>query len=107
MKTTSDRSERLRELLRGAHQARENLVVDAQWTRQTLRRIRDLAASERPLSTAGLWEPFFWRWFAAGGVATAVMGLLLFNFQFVPDADLWSFLIYENETMNMMQAFLY
>jgi len=107
MKTTSDRSDKLRNLLRGAHHARENLAVDDQWTRQTLRRIRHLATSERPLSTAGLWEPLFWRWFAAGGVATAVMALLLVNFQFVPDADLWSFLLYENETMNMMQAFLY
>lgn len=107
MKTTSDRSEKLRDLLRGVHHARENLVVDGQWTRQTLGRIRHLAASEGPLSAAGLWEPFFWRWFAAGGVATAVMALLLFNFQFVPDADLWSFLLYENETMNMLQAFLY
>jgi len=107
MKTTSDRSEKLRDLLRGAHHARENLVVDDQWTRQTLRRIRHLAASERPFSTAGLWEPFFWRWFAAGGVATAVMAWLLLNFQFISDADLWSFLIYENEITNMMQAFLY
>jgi fumarate reductase subunit D len=54
-----------------------------------------------------LWEPFFWHWFTAGGVATAVMALLLLNFQFVPDADLWSFLIYENEIVNIMQAYLY
>lgn len=107
MKTTSERSERLRGLLRGAHHERENLAIDDQWRQQTLRRIRHLAASERPLSTPGLWEPFFWRWFAAGGVVTAVMAILLLNFQFIPDGDLWSFLVYENETMNMMQAFLY
>jgi len=107
MKTKSDRSERLRELLRGVHQARENLVVDAQWTHRTLRRVRHLAASEDSVSTAWLWEPFFWRWFAAGGVATAVMAFLLLNFQFIPDADLWSFLIYENEIINIMQAYLY
>jgi len=107
MKITSDRSEKLRDLLRGVHHAREDLAIDAQWTRQTLRRVRHLAAAERSLSTVGLWEPFFWHWFAAGGVATAVMALLLINFQFVPDADLWSFLLYENETMNMLQAFLY
>lgn len=107
MKTTSGRSEKLRDLLRGAHRARENQVVDEQWSQQTLRRIRHLAATAYPVSKAGLGEPFFWRWFAAGGVATATMVVLLLNFQFIPDADLWSFLVYENETMNMMQAFLY
>jgi len=89
------------------HQARENLAIDDRWTHQTLRRVRHLAASGRPLSAAGLWEPFFWRWFAAGGLATAVMAVLLLNFQFIPDADLWSFLIYENEIINIMQAYLY
>jgi hypothetical protein len=107
MKTKSTRSERLQDLLRGAHHERENLVIEGQWAQQTLRRIRHLAATEHAASTVWFWEPFFWRWFAAGGVATAVMMLLLLNFQFVPDADIWSFLLYENETMNMMQAFLY
>ena len=107
MKTTSDRSEKLRELLRRVHHTRENLAIDDQWTHQTLRRVRNLAASKDPVSTAWLWEPFFWRWFTAGGVATAVMALLLLNFQFIPDADLWSFLIYENEIINIMQAYLY
>jgi protein tyrosine/serine phosphatase len=107
MKTKFGRSEKLRHLLRATHQAREHPVSNGQWTRQAMRRIRYLAASEAPVSTAWLWEPFFWRWFTAGGVATAVMALVLLNFQFVPDADLWSFLIYENETMNMMQAYLY
>ena len=107
MKTKSTRSEKLRDLLRGAHHERENLVIEGQWTQQAMRRIRHLAASKSPVSTAWLWEPFFWRWFAAGGVATAVMALLLLNFQFIPDGDLWSFLIYENEIINMMQAYLY
>ena len=107
MKSTSDRSEKLQDLLRGVHRARENQVVDEQWTRQTMRQIRHLAATEQSVSRAGGGESFFWRWFAAGGVATATLIVLLFNFQFLPDADLWSFLVYENETMNMMQAFLY
>ena len=107
MKTKLSRSEKLRHLLRVAHHAREHPVSDGQWTRQAMCRIRHLAASEDPLSRAWLWEPYFWRWFTAGGVATAVMALLLLNFQFVPDADLWSFLIYENEIVNIMQAYLY
>jgi len=107
MKRTSDRSDKLQDLLREAHHARENQAVDEQWARQTMHQIRHLAATEQPLSRAGLGESFFWRWFAAGGVATATMIVLLLNFQFIPDADLWSFLVYENETMNMMQAFLY
>jgi len=107
MKTNQSRSERLRQLLCATHYAREHPISDGQWTRQAMRRIRHLAASEDPLSTTWLWEPYFWRWFTAGGVATAVMALLLLNFQFVPDADLWSFLIYENEIVNIMQAYLY
>jgi hypothetical protein len=107
MKTNSSRAEKLRQLLRATHHAREHPVSDGQWTRQAMRRIRHLAVSEDAVSTAWLWEPFFWRWFTAGGVATAVMALMLFNFQFVPDADLWSFLIYENEIVNIMQAYLY
>ncbi len=107
MKTKFGQSEKLRHLLRAAHHAREHPVSDGQWTQQAMRRIRHLAATEGPVYTAWLWEPFFWRWFTAGGVATAVMALLLLNFQFVPDADLWSFLIYENEIINTMQAYLY
>ena len=107
MKIKSTRSEKLRDLLRGVHHARENLVVEGQWAQQTLRRIRHLAATGHSTSTIWYWEPFFWRWFAAGGVATVVMALLLLNFQFIPDADLWSFLTYENEIVNMMQVYLY
>jgi hypothetical protein len=107
MKTNSSRSEKLRQLLRATHQSREHPISDGQWARQTMRRIRHLAATEGPASTAWLWEPYFWRWFTAGGVATAVMAVMLLNFQFVPDADLWSFLIYENEIVNIMQAYLY
>jgi len=105
MKTKADRSERLRDLLRATHRARENPVIDARWGVQTMRRIRQQAAAERP--TAGFEETFFWRWFAAGGVAAAVLMVVVLNFQFIPDADLWSILLYENETLSMMQAFLY
>ena len=107
MKSTSDRSEKLQDLLRGVHRAREHQVVDDKWTRQTMRQIRHLTATGHPVSKAGPAESYFWRWFTAGGLATATLIVLLFNFQFLPDADLWSFLVYENETMNMMQAFLY
>lgn len=107
MKSTSEQSERLRSLLRETHYARESRPDNPLWARQTLQRIRELAASGRTRSAYDFWEPYFWRWFTAGGVATAVMTLLLLNFQFVPDADLWSFLVYENETMNMFQALLY
>jgi|GEM_PF-2139060 len=107
MKSTSKQSERLRRLLQETHHARENLTGDNLWARQTMRRIHHLAVSGRTSSAVDFLEPYFWRWFTAGGVATAVMALLLLNFQFVPDADLWSFLIYENETMNMLQALLY
>jgi hypothetical protein len=72
-----------------------------------MRQIRHLAATEHPVSRADWGESYFWRWYTAGGLATATLIVLLFNFQFLPDADLWSFLVYENETMNMMQAFLY
>jgi hypothetical protein len=40
-------------------------------------------------------------------LATAVMVVVLLNFQFVPDVDIWSFLLYENDSMTMLQAFLY
>lgn len=107
MKTKPDRSEKLRHLLRAAHHARENTAVDEQWARQALRRIRHLAASESPSVSVNPWDSFSWRWFAAGGMATAIMALMLLNYQFVPDADLWSFLVYEDETMSMIQALLY
>ena len=107
MKTTSGRSEKLRDLLRGAHHARENQAVDEQWTRQTMRRIRHLAATERPVSTAGLWGSVFLALVCGRRGGDRHMLALLLNFQFIPDGDLWSFLVYENETMNMMQAFLY
>jgi hypothetical protein len=106
MKTKVDRSEKLRALLRAAHHAREDLAIDAQWGEQTMRRIRYLAAG-RSTTAAGPGDALFWRWFAVGGVATAVMAVVVLNFQFIPDVDLWSFLLYENETMTMLQAFLY
>jgi hypothetical protein len=67
MKTKSTRSEKLRDLLRGAHHERENLVIEGQWTQQAMRRIRHLAASKSPVSTAWLWEPFFWLVCSRGG----------------------------------------
>ena len=107
MTSRINQKEKLRKLLRAAHHARKNRPGDEQWTQQTMRRIRQLAAGDRTGATVDYWELYFWRWFTAGGVATAVMALLLLNFQFVPDADLWSYLVYENETMNMLQALLY
>lgn len=107
MTSAPEQSESLRSLLQETHYARENLPGDALWAQETMRRIRHLAASGRTRSAVDFLEPYFWRWFTAGGVASAVMVLLLLNFQFVPDADLWSFLIYENETLNMFQALLY
>jgi hypothetical protein len=107
MTSKIDQEEKLRRLLRAAHRARDNRSIDDQWTQQTMRRIRQLAASDRRGAVVDFWELYFWRWFTAGGVATVVLALLLINFQFVPDADLWSYLVYENETMNMLQALLY
>jgi hypothetical protein len=106
MKTKVKRSEKLRDLLRVAHHAREDGVVDPQWGERTMRRIRHLAAAGRS-AAADRWDALFWRWFAAGGLATAVMVVVLLNFQFVPDVDIWSFLLYENDSMTMLQAFLY
>lgn len=107
MKSKVDRTEKLRHLLRAAHHGREDLVIDPQWEAQTMCRIRHQAEAGRSMAQAGLGDALFWRWFAVGGAATAVMTVVLLNFQFVPDVDLWSFLLYENETMTMLQAFLY
>ena len=107
MKSKFDRSEKLREILRAAHREREQGEVDGRWQQQTLRRIRHLAATGRPVTAAGLLEDYFWRWFTAGGLVTAILTVALLNFQFIPDVDLWSFLLYENETLTMLQGFLY
>jgi len=106
MKSKFDRSEMLCELLRTAHREREQGAMEGPWQQRTLHRIRHLAAAGRP-TAAGLLEAYFWRWFSAGGVAIAVLTVVLLNFEFIPDADLWSFLLYENETLTMLQGFLY
>ena len=107
MRTKVDRGEKLHTLLRAAHQRHDHLVIDVRWQGETMHRIRHLAAAGRTPSAAGRWDALFWRWFAVGGVATAVMAAVLLHFQFIPDVDLWPFLLYENETMTMLQAFLY
>ena len=106
MKAKVDRKEKLRALLRGAHQRPEDFAVDTRWRERAMARIRRLAAGGTS-TAAALGDALFWRWFAVGGVATAVMAVVLLHFQFIPDVDLWSFLLYENETMTMLQAFLY
>ena len=107
MKPSSTQPERLRRLLRAVHHQREEVTVDDQWTQQTLDRIRRLADDHRPSTAPSYWETYFWRWFAAGGMATAILALMIVNFQWIPDGELWSFLFYENETLSMMQAYLY
>ena len=107
MKSVSGRKEKLRRLLRVVHHARQEVELDDAWTRQTMDQVRQMTDSGRRLSPTVFWERYYWRWMAVGGMATAAMAMVLFNFQFVPDGDLWSFLVYENETLNMLQTFLY
>lgn len=107
MKNKTERSDKLRELLRAAHRERDHCKVDPHWRQRTLGRIRHQAAAGRPMPAERFLETYYWRWFAAGGLASALLTAALLNFQFIPDADMWSFLLYENETLTMLQAFLY
>lgn len=107
MKTRFSRSQALRRLLREAHYERESLPVDDRWVAQTLAGVRRLAAAGGPPAGPEPADAFSWPWLAAGGLATAALALLLIHYPFIPDADLWSFLVYEDESMNMMLAFLY
>ena len=107
MKPSSARSEKLRRLLRIAYRERDQVTVGDQWARQTLDRIHQLTEARRPSTIVSFWELYFWRWFTVGGMATAALVLMILNIQWIPDGALWSFLFYETETLNMMQAYLY
>ena len=66
-------------------------------------RIHLLATKDRELSLGELLERFFWHLAPASGALIVILGVVLLNFDFVADAEVWPLLAFESETYSLMQ----
>lgn len=96
----------LRQILKQAYRTRETNAVPDVDPRALMGRIRRLAASREEASLGALLDRLFWWLAPATGAMIAILAMVVVNFDFIPDADAWSMLCYENEAAAMMQTLL-
>ena len=101
-----DAENRLKQILKQAYRAREMDPVSDVDVRALMGRLRRLAASRADtLSAAGM-DRLFWRLVPAAAALIAILVIVAGNLYVVPDAEVWSMLHYETETVATMQTLL-
>lgn len=98
--------DRLKQILKQAYRAGEMDAVHGVDTQTLMGRIRHLAASREETSPGLALDRLFWRLAPAAGALIAILAMVAINLDFIPDAEVWSMLHYENEAAAMMQILL-
>lgn len=101
-----DAEDRLRHILQQAFRAREMDPVSDVDARVLMGRLRQLAASRAGTLPAAGMDRLFWRLVPAAAALIAILVIVAGNLYLVPDAEVWSMLHYETETVATMQTLL-
>jgi hypothetical protein len=96
--------EQLKQILMQAYRARKMDAVPEVDPRALMGRIRRLTASREENSLGALLDRLFWRYAPVTGAMIAILAVVALNLDFIPDADVWSILYYENEATAVMQT---
>jgi len=103
MKSLNNEIESAKELLRRVYHEKEDLEVDYKWRLKVMRHIRNIG----PINTAPdyitFFEQFLWRLAPAACFLIIVLAVLLLEFDFTPEYEVFTSLINGIELVNLEQ----